>query len=185
MSQRFGAQSFSSLYAVLGLLLAAGVGCTSPVGGAAKSLPPISPAVPLAFSEFFVLPVGPGGLEPTPKLLALRGQRVRIEGYMVAEEEPYPGLFLLTPFPLALAERADGPADFLPPATLYVHAPEAQRNETLSHHRERLALIGTLELGAREEVNGRFSTVRLRVDELAETAIPSNPNNTGTKGAIE
>ncbi len=103
---------------------------------------------------------------------------------MVEEEEPYPGLFLLTPFPVALAERADGPADSLPPATLYVHAPEAQRNETLPHHRERLALTGTLELGALEEVNGRFSTVRLRVDEPLQSAIPSNPNNMD-KGAIE
>ncbi len=184
VSQRFGARSVSSFSAVLGLLLAAGVGCTSPVLDAAKSSPPLSPAVPLAFSDFFVLPVGPGGLEPTPKLMALRGQRVRIEGYMVEEEEPFPGLFLLTPFPVALAERADGPADFLPPATLYVHAPATLRNETPPHHRERLALTGTLELGAREEVNGRFSTVRLRVDELSESAIPSNPNHMD-KGAIE
>ena len=131
------------------------------------------------------MPVGPGGLEPTAKLTALNGQRVQIEGFMVEEEEPYPGLLLLTPFPVALAERADGPADFLPPATLYVHAPEAQRNETLTHRRERLSLTGTLELGAREEVNGRFSIVRLRVDEPTEPAIPSNPNHEMNKGAIE
>lgn len=93
---------------------------------------------------------------------------------MVKEEEPFPGLFLLTPFPVALAERADGPADFLPPATLYVHAPVAQREATLPHRRERLALTGTLEVGAREEVNGRFSTVRLQLLEPPEIAISSN-----------
>jgi hypothetical protein len=182
--QRFATRSRSSCSAALGLLLAAVVGCSSPGGGAAIASPPPPPAEELDFSEFFVLPVGPGGLEPTPKLMALRGQRVRIEGFMVEEEEPYPGLFLLAPFPVALADRADGPADFLPPATLYVHVPEAQRGETLPHRRERLALTGTLELGAREEANGRFSTVRLRVDELPRSAIPSNPNNMN-EGAIE
>ena len=164
------------------------MGCATQGGGAANSSPPLSPAVPLAFSEFFVLPVGPAGLEPTPRLLSLHGQRVRIEGYMVEEEEPYPGLFLLAPFPVALAERADGPADFLPPATLYVYAPEAQRDATSIHHRERLALTGTLELGAREEVNGRFSTVRLRLDEwpaVAVSADRNDMNHNSHKGAIE
>lgn len=160
------------------------LGCGSSGGGPAVASPPLPPAQALRFSDFFVSPVGPRGLEPTPKLLALRGRRVRIEGYMVEEEEPYPGLFLLTPFPVALAERADGPADSLPPATLYVHAPEAQRGETLPHHREQIALTGTLELGAHEEVNGRFSTVRLRVDELPRSTIPTNPNHMD-KGAIE
>jgi len=54
------------------------------------------------------MPVGPRGLEPTDKLLRLRDQRVRVQGYMVREEEPLPGLFLLTSMPVALAELADG-----------------------------------------------------------------------------
>ena len=184
MPQRRIGRSHSYNRAAFGLLLAAMPSCSSPVGGSAVASPSLTPVENLRFSEFFVMPVGPRGLEPTSKLMTLRGKRVRIEGYMVEEEEPYPGLFLLTPFPVALAERADGPADFLPPATLYVHVPEAQSDERLPHRRERLALTGTLELGAREEVNGRFSTVRLRVDELPESAIPSNLNHMD-KGAIE
>lgn len=98
---------------------------------------------------------------------------------MVREEEPYPGLFLLSPFPLALADRADGPADDLSPATLYVHAPESQRNALPHYFPDRLALVGTLELGAQEEVNGRFSTVRLRLDE------PSALNGSTTQASTE
>lgn len=51
----------------------------------------------LSFRDFYKLPVGPRRLEPTHKLLTLREKRVRVQGYMVKEEEPLPGLFMLTP----------------------------------------------------------------------------------------
>src|SRR5262245_32162762 len=72
----------------------------------------------LSFHDFFKLPVGPFGLEPTDRLLSLSEQQVRVRGHLVREEEPFAGLFLLTQMPASLAERTDGPADHLPPATL-------------------------------------------------------------------
>lgn len=153
------------------LLLLLGVsllGCA--VSGAhAPSAPVLPEAVELRFSDFFVRPVGPRGHEPTPRLLELDGRRVRIRGFLVDEEEPYPGLFMLTEMPVSIAERADGPADFLPPATLFVHLPDAERDRVVAHGAVPIEVTGTLELGAREEVSGRVSYVRLRLDDLAES----------------
>lgn len=124
------------------------------------------PAPELRFSDFFVRPAGPRGLEPTEKLLALQGRRVRVRGYVVAEEEPFPGVFMLAPLPVTVAERADGPADDLPAATLFVHLPDAHRAESVTPAREPVELSGILDLGAREEPSGRISYVRLLLDDL-------------------
>jgi len=134
------------------------VACATP-----HVVPPADAELPL--TDFFVRPVGPRGLEPSPTLLALRGKRVSVRGYMVAEEEPYPGFFMLAQAPVALAERADGPADDLPPATLYVHLPADQRWSTVGFVPGPLELTGTLELGAEEELSGRISYVRLQLDD--------------------
>jgi len=135
--------------------------------------------VSLPLSEFFVRPVGPRGQEPTQTLLGLNGKRVLVQGFMVREEEPFPGLFMLAALPVSIAERADGPADYLPPATLFVHLPDAQRDEIVKYVPARLELAGTLELGAKEEASGRVSYVRLRLDDLedARTAeVGTQPN---------
>jgi hypothetical protein len=118
----------------------------------------------LKFRDFFVMPVGPRGLEMTPKLLALDGRRVRILGYMAQQEDPYPGFFMLTPMPLKVAEASDGMADDLPPATLFVHLPPFQANNVASHLSGLLVLTGTLSVGNREEGDGRISMMRLQLD---------------------
>jgi hypothetical protein len=93
---------------------------------------------------------------------------VRIEGHVVQEEDALPGLFLMTPTPVALAERADGPADYLPGATVFVHlrADDAQQ-KYLTYRPGLWTVVGTLELGGREEPDGRFSYIRLIVDDLS------------------
>ena len=118
----------------------------------------------LKFREFFAMPVGPRGLELTPKLLALDGRRVRIIGYMAQQEEPHPGFFMLTPVPVNVAEASDGMADDLPPATLFVHLPPAQANVVARYQAGLLVLTGTLEVGTREEADGRISLVRMQLD---------------------
>lgn len=124
--------------------------------------------VDLAFRDFYRLPVGPRGLEPTETLLGLNGRRVRIQGYVVQEEDPLPGLFLMTPTPVALAERADGPADYLPGATVFVHLRgDDARQQYLLHRPGLWTAVGTLELGGQEEPDGRHSYVRLVVDDLS------------------
>lgn len=125
--------------------------------------------VELKFRDFFVMPVGPRGLEMNPKLLALDGRRVRIVGYMAQQEEPHPGFFILAPVPVNVAEASDGMADDLPPATLVVHLPAAQAHTVAKHQPGLLAVTGTLSVGNREEADGRISMVRLQLDEPADT----------------
>lgn len=132
------------------------------------------PAAELRLAEFFKLPVGPKGLEPTDKLLRSAGQRVRVEGYLVKEEEPVPGLFMLTPVPTALAELADGPADYLPPATLFVHLAGENARKTLAYRPGPWSVTGILEVGGQAEPNGRMSYTRLKIDDPAAIVAPAN-----------
>lgn len=131
----------------------------------AKSKPAPLPAgvAELKFREFFKMPIGPGGLEPTEKLLGLNGKRVRIFGYMVNAEEPSPGPFILAPLAVSMAEQEDGPADDLPATTVFVHIENGDR-QLVPHIPGLLQLTGILDLGNREEPDGRVSSVRLRVD---------------------
>lgn len=118
----------------------------------------------LNLNEFYKFPVGPFGLEPTQKLSRLKNKHVRVTGYMIKEEEPTAGLFMLAPVPVSLSEKEDGPADDLPPATLYVHLPPADKNKIIAYSQGLWQLTGTLELGNQEEANGRISHTRLILD---------------------
>ncbi len=122
-------------------------------------------ATELSFRDFYKSPVGPMGLEPTQKLLSLKGKRVRLKGYMVVEEEPTPGLFMLSSVPVNIPEKEDGPSDDLPGATAFVHMPKEDANKVLAHRTGLWDLEGTLELGGKEEANGRISYVRLLIDD--------------------
>jgi hypothetical protein len=147
-------------------------GCTGPASkenitktsttGAQQTLPP--GVTELNLKEFYKFPVGPLSLEPTQKLLSLKDKRVRVTGYMIREEEPTAGLFMLAPLPVSLAEKEDGPADDLPAATLYVHAPPADKNNIIAYRPGLWQLTGILELGNQEEANGRMSYTRLILD---------------------
>ncbi|MBI2799227.1 MAG: hypothetical protein HYX63_02905 [Gammaproteobacteria bacterium] len=138
---------------------------------AASDLPPLPAGVEeLNFKDFYKMPIGPRGLEPTEKLRGLGGKRVRLIGYMVREDEPAPGVFMLTPLPVALAESADGPADDLPATTVFVHMPGKDRNRVLPYRAGRWVLTGMLDLGGKPEPNSRVSYTRLVLDDSAVTA---------------
>ncbi len=50
-------------------------------------LPPLPEGVEeLKFSDFYKLPVGPRGLEPSAELLAMNGKKVRLSGFFVFED---------------------------------------------------------------------------------------------------
>ena len=116
----------------------------------------------LRFEEFYVAPAGPRGLTMTPKLKELDGRRVRIAGYMARQEEPVPGVFILVPFPVTIAELADGPADDLPAAHVFVRA---HSTGMVAPYRPGLIpLAGTLSVGRAAEADGRVSWVRLILD---------------------
>lgn len=127
------------------------------------AIPPPPPAITdLKPSEIYE-PIGGGGLRYTRKVLALDGRRVRILGYMVDRDTPVPGLLLLAPLPARLHEREAGQADDLPAATLFVIVP-GRAGQILPHTPGPLLLTGTLQLGNREEADGRISSVRLILD---------------------
>jgi hypothetical protein len=148
------------------LLLAGALGLLAP---AARAVPPLE----LSFSDFFVQPIGPRGLEPTDRLKAANGRDVRLVGFMVQREQPVRGQFLLTPRPVAMAEHADGEADDLPASTVTVLLPEAQHDRLVAHRPGPLALTGRLEFGPAEDATGRVSWIRLHLSPDALAAQPS------------
>jgi hypothetical protein len=126
-------------------------------------LPP-APAgvVDLKFREFFRLPVGPLGLEPTEKLLSLNGRKARIVGYMVQQEKPVAGVFILAPVPVAIGDDDDGMADDLPPSAVFVHL-DSGASLSVPNMPGLIALTGVLSVGPRPEPDGRVSAVRLQL----------------------
>jgi hypothetical protein len=118
----------------------------------------------LQFGEFFERPSGPRGLAPTARLRALAGQRVRLFGYMVQQDLPLPGRFLLAQRPVILAERADGVADDLPPEVVYVQFPALSARRVVPYAPGVLMLEGRLQVGAIDEPDGRVSYVRLELE---------------------
>ena len=125
--------------------------------------------IDLPLNHLYESPVGPLGLAPTAELVDLAGRRVRMKGFMVEEQDPPPGQFKLALLPVKLAEREDGPADDLPAATVVVHlsASHAQRIVRFDPHP--IVVTGILEVGPREEPDGRVSHVRLILDSDSPT----------------
>ena len=107
----------------------------------------------LQFNEFFKNPVGPKGLELTPRLLELSGKRVRILGYQVKQSRPTPWTMMLAPMPLVSNEVEFGLAEDLPPNVVRVFLPRS--HQPLTPHSPGLFLLtGLLEVGSREEPDG-------------------------------
>lgn len=134
-------------------------------------LPALPGVADLKFREFYAMPIGPQGLVPTPKLLALDGQRVRIVGHMAQQEQPSPGVWIATPLPVALGNEDESLADDLPATLLYVHLAPAQAALTLPHMPGLLCMTGVLHVGARREPDGRLSFVRLELDAELSRAL--------------
>lgn len=137
-----------------------------------KNLPPVPDGVThLKFSDFFVCPTGPRGLEYTAEIKRLDGQRVRILGFMVRQTRPAPGTIILAPYMAATHEGEYGLCDDLPPATLFVHVPKYS-DLAVPFTPGPLLLTGKLELGSRQETDGRISHVRLLLDPETVVASP-------------
>ena len=71
---------------------------------------------------------------------------------------------MLAPIPVSLSEKEDGPADDLPPATLYVHMPQRDAEKVLEYRSGLWELTGVLSVGNQQEQNGRMSYTRLLLD---------------------
>jgi hypothetical protein len=120
-------------------------------------IPPLPEGVTeLKFSEFFVHPVGPRGLELSEKVRGLEGHRVRILGYMAQRVQQPPGSFVFTPFSMQVYE------DF-PASAVQVSVPTL-RGQTVPYAAGLMLLTGTLTTGNHAEPDGRISLVRLALD---------------------
>ena len=129
---------------------------------ARASLPPPPPGVAdLDLGEIFD-PIGDRGPSYSARVRALEGRAVRVLGYMVGQDQPVPGTILLAPFPFQLHESEYGLAEDLPPAVVHVLVPD-RKDEVVPFTPGLLLLTGQLEVGPREEPDGRISTVRLQL----------------------
>lgn len=152
----------------------------APAPRAAQPAEPSAPAVAeLRFGDLFQRPIGPRGLHPSARLLALDGQPVRMRGYMADAEQPMAGRLVLTPLPSAMGDEDEHLADDLPPQAVFVHLSGAAAEATLPHHPGLLRLQGRLSVGPHEEPDGHVSTVRLLLDEAQSRALlgPSAPGH--------
>jgi hypothetical protein len=120
---------------------------------------------PFDIDQTFTLPAGPKGLEYSAAARALDGKPVRISGSMVRQANDDPALFLLTPQPMTLNMAEFGLADDLPPQAVHVVLPVLP-GQAPDWVRQPLVLYGRLELGSRQEKDGRISQTRLFADHL-------------------
>ena len=140
--------------------------------------PPPAGVAELRFSEMFQRPVGPKGLEPSARLLALDGLTVRLVGYMASAEVPMVGRLVLSPLPIALSDEDEPLADDLPAQAIFVHLSGPAAAHTLPNYSGLIQLQGQLSVGAREEPDGHLSSVRLLLDERTSQLLlppPSSP----------
>ncbi len=121
----------------------------------------------LAFKQFYKLPVGSHGLEISDVLRSANGQERKIVGYMVQQERPHLGRFLLSPRPVQMSEHADGEADDLPAALVTVYLDASQSDWAVPYTRGLISLTGAIEVGRLEETDGRVSWVRMRLSPEA------------------
>jgi len=143
---------------------------TTPPRAAAAAAPTLEPLAqdyePLAFEEIYQLPAGPRGLEFTPRAQALKGRKVRLEGFIHRHFHEDAGLFLFAGVPAMHNQAEYMLADSLPVSLVHVRLPVIP-GRAPSWRPERLTVLGTLELGSHQELDGRLSHVRVIADHIA------------------
>ena len=122
----------------------------------------------LPFEELYQLPAGPRGLEFTVKAKALKDQKIRMDGFMVRHFHEDAGVFLFAGVPAAHNQAEYILADSMPTALVHVLLPEIP-GRAPSWRPQRITVFGTLELGSRQEIDGRLSHVRLIAEHVADS----------------
>lgn len=138
--------------------------------------PPPREVAELRFGDIFKTPVGPQGLEAGERLAELDGKRVRLVGYMVQQEQPGTGTFVLSPLPLTLGGADEGLADEMPPTALLVQLPESARFSP-AHMPGLIQITGRLQVGRVESaaIPGRVFPARVELDpRLAKVLAKAN-----------
>ncbi len=130
-------------------------------------------ATELRFRDFFRLPVGDEGIKISDTLRQADGQTVRLFGYMVLQQNPEPGRFMLAQRPLHMSEHTDGDADDLTPATVMVYLDPSQQDWAVPYVHGLVAVSGLLSITGHEPLAGRTSWVRLQLDPDATRSMQS------------
>jgi hypothetical protein len=120
---------------------------------------PAAPPAPvdLRFDDFFV--AGKARIELATKLLAARGKRVRLVGFMAHMELPPPQGFFLTRHPLECDEAGGGTADLPPDAVRVLVTPPP--SQAIPFVPGAIEVVGVLDVGHLEEASGVVSQIRL------------------------
>ena len=173
-----------------GLLLAAAAASAHQHGNASPRLqrapkafaveralpPPPRDVSELRFGDIFKAPVGPRGLEAGERLAGLDGQRVRLVGYMVQQEQSGNGAFVLSPLPLTLGDADEGLADEMPPTAVLVELP-GQATLSPAHMPGLIQVTGRLQVGRSESaaLPGRVFPARVELDpRLTKILVKAN-----------
>jgi hypothetical protein len=85
---------------------------------------------------------------------------------MVQQEKVSAGQFLLAQRPVLMSQHADGEADDLPPATVLVELAPEQQDSFVAYTRGMIDVVGELDVGPKESLDGRVSWVRLRLPSV-------------------
>lgn len=155
------------------LLLVSSLGAAPSADAAAAPEAANASATPLAFSEFYRHPVGPRGLEPGARLLALAGSRVELAGYLVEATDAAGAPLIVAAVPVVLGDEDESFADDLPASVAYLHPIDERTAQALRGCHGRVHVRGRLEIGPSDETDGRHSFVRLQADAALCAASPS------------
>ncbi len=142
--------------------------------------PPAAGVTDLRFHEFFKLPVGPRGLDLSEKIRSLELHRVRLVGYMVRQEIPTSGVFILSPLPISLGDEDESLADDLPASVVFVHVEEQFSASRIPRMTGLISVTGVLSIGATEEQDGHVSSLRLTLDSSDAMALFKLNSNRST-----
>lgn len=137
----------------------------------------ISAAEPaaLAFHDLFRPSVS--RLEPSKKLVALDGKRVRLNGFMAHMEDGPSGAFYLASRPVDCDEGGAGTGD-LPPDAVLVVVPWSAGGE-LPFLPGPLEVVGVLQIGPATRPDGMPARIRIVLDPPAVKSDAVTPKSEG------
>jgi hypothetical protein len=146
------------------------------VAAAALAISAAEPAT-LAFHDFFR--PSASRLEPSEKLVALDGKRVRLNGFMAHMEDGPSGAFYLASRPVDCDEGGAGTGD-LPPDAVLVVVPWSAGGE-LPFLPGPLEVVGVLQIGPATRPDGMPARIRIVLDPPKVKSGAVTPKSEGGK----
>lgn len=127
----------------------------------------VSTSIPrVDLKTIFKMPIGTKGLEFRDYVKQLDNQTVQMSGFIVNSDEPVKGRLLLSVRPINLNEHADGDANDLPSATVYVMLAPSQSESVVSYAQGPHTFQGVLNLGRLEHPDKSISWIRLQLPAI-------------------